>query len=123
MIRLNTRFKGRIHRHQGKLAFEDTAEERSGGDEAVNLVRAFKDALDTGVAIGFLNRIFLHEAIAAEDLHALVYHKGQHFAAMYFGDRRLNRVLLNRSERSLGIVTGTATCLLDIGGGAEDLAL
>src|SRR5437868_3241748 len=119
---LNTGHNRRILCHEINFAGQHTTEERTGSHQAVNLIGAFKDALDTCVAIGLFNGVLLHEAIAAEDLYTLVNDKGQHFAAMNFGDRSFDGILFNGFESSLGIISA-APCLLDVGSGTEDLAL
>src|SRR5258708_24617271 len=86
-------------------------------------MRTLVDTLNTRVAISLFNGILLHEAIAAEDLHTLVYRESQDFAALHLGDRGLNGILLDCFKSGFGIVAGAAPGLLDISTSAENLAL
>src|SRR5579883_336395 len=120
---LDVGFDDGIQRHQINLAAQGTSEERVDGNHAVDLVRPFKDTLNAGIAVRLLDRIFLHKAVAAEDLHALVNHQRQHLAPMHLGQRRLQGILLNRLKDGLGILSPAPLRLRDIGGGTEDLTL
>ncbi len=65
----------------------------------------------------------MHEAIAAEDLHTLVYRESQDFAALHLGDGGLNGILLDCFKSGFGVVAGAAPGLLDVSSSAENLAL
>src|SRR5579863_6700073 len=122
LVTLDSRLYDGILRHQGNFAFQRAVKEGSSSHQPVDLVGAFKDALDTSVAVGFLDGVLLHEAVATEDLHALVYGIRERLAAVNFGDGCFDGVLFDSSENSFGIAARALPRLLDIGGGAEDFA-
>ena len=65
----------------------------------------------------------MHKTIAAKDLHAFVYNQRQRFAAVNFGDARLDSVFLQPLEDFIGIIARALLSVSHIGGGTEALAL
>ena len=62
-----------LHRfHQRQLAALGPLQQHAGGEQTVDLVGAFENAVDARVAIGALDGVVLMVAVAAVDLHAFV---------------------------------------------------
>ena len=52
-----------LHRlHQRQLPPPGTAHQRVGNDQAIDLIGTFKDAIDTGIAVGTRRRRFFNKA-------------------------------------------------------------
>ena len=73
-----------------------------------------------------LGRVVAHVAVAAVNLDVLVEHEVEHLAAGDLGDRRLDRVLLERGERRRAVgrlVRRRLDARVDQPGGAIEQAL
>ena len=73
-------------------------------EHAVDFVGAFKDAVDARIAISAADGIILVETVTAEDLHRLVHHEIEHFAAIDLGDGAFDGVFLEDLHGALGLV-------------------
>ena len=93
-------------RHQRQLPGHRALQQESGDDQPVDLVGAFEDAIDAGVAIRALRRILLDKSVARVNLHGLVDDVVDHLRAPDFNDRALDGVLLDRLQRLLRGIGG-----------------
>ncbi len=89
----------RRRRDQPDVALGGAARQQAGDQQPVDLVGAFEDAVDAGVAVAAFGRVVADEAVAAVDLHVLVDHVVGGLAAGDLGDRRLDGVLLERRQQ------------------------
>src|ERR1700688_2913481 len=64
-----------LHRRSRQLQPHEASD-----DQALDFVGPLADLVDLLIAIHSRDRIFVHEAIAAVDLHGLVDHSARHFA-------------------------------------------
>ena len=83
---------------QRQLAFHRHFQQLSGDDQAVDFVRAFKNAVDAGVAVRAGDWVLLAETVTTEHLHAFVCDLTQHFRAVHLDDAGLDAAAFNRFE-------------------------
>ena len=79
---------------QRQLPSLRTLQQHAGRQEAIDFVRAFKDAIDARVAIGALHRVVLVVAVAAVNLHALIDHVVEHLGSEDLDEAALGCELL-----------------------------
>ena len=58
----------------GRVPFLRAAQQHAGSQQPVDLIGAFEDAIDAGIAIRPLHGIILMVAVAAVDLHGFIHH-------------------------------------------------
>src|SRR5688500_8574805 len=84
------------------------AEQVAGHDEAVDLRRALADPLDPHLAVPALERHFLGDAHAAEDLDAAIDDAAGGLRGVDLADRRLHLVVLAEVGLPRGLVDEAA---------------
>ena len=106
--------------------FDRAAGEHARNQQAIDLVGAFENPVDTRIAVVTLGRIVAHVAVAAVNLDVFVEHEVQHLTAGDLRNRRFNRVFLQRGERHrliAGIVRRAVDAGLDETRGSIEEAL
>ena len=93
--------------------------QHAGDQQPVDLVGAFEDAVDPGVAVLALGGIVVHEAVAAVDLHVLVDDDVNHLAARDLEDGRLDGELFERGEHGVALVRAVDGAVDQPGGAIE----
>ena len=73
-----------------------TFQQEASNNEPVDFVCTLKDAINPGIPVSALGRIFLDKAISTVDLHGLVDDVVNHLRAPHFNDGAFDRILLNR---------------------------
>jgi hypothetical protein len=82
-------------RQQRQAPLQGALQQESGDDETVDLVGAFEDAIDAGVAPGALRGVFLDIAVAAVDLQIRIHRAVQHLRAPDFYDGALDGIFFD----------------------------
>ena len=91
-----------LHRfHQRQLPALCALQHHAGGEQAVDFVGAFENAVDARIAIGALHGVVLMEAVAAVDLHAFIDHVIQHFRREDLDEGAFGGELLDQLSASL----------------------
>src|SRR6185437_13074523 len=92
--------------HQWQLPAHSPLQQKSGNDKAINFVRAFEDAIDSGITVRSLRWILLDKAIAGINLQSLIHNIIEHLRRPHLNNRTLDRILFNRLESLLACITG-----------------
>src|ERR1700733_6338316 len=81
--------------HQREVAGTGPLHQPAGDDEAVDLIRALKDAIDAGIAVGPLDRVLFYITVTAIDLDSVIHDSVEHLRTPYFQNGALDGVLLD----------------------------
>ena len=84
--------------HDIEAALHGAFEDHVDGEQAIDLVSAFIDAVDPAVAIGLGDDVFVAVTVTAVDLYAFVHYEVQHFAAEYFEHRAFHGIFFSGAQ-------------------------
>src|SRR6185369_14525523 len=96
--------------HEGKLSAHGTLQQKARDDKAVNFIRPFEDAIDTGVAVGTLGWILFDEAIASIDLDGFIDDIVDHLRSPDFQDGALDGIFF---DGLASFFSSVGACLVD----------